>query len=150
MFLKVKIVYKSLLIFQKIYIFLASLSRHPYQSLISYLVLIVKTLFLVALVITHYIPSIIMDKDNSENANEQIGELITDQLLVWMGIVCLHVNVKTQFHLLYNPLLIQNLSKFLRLAWSERVLWWEHCRLPPAGYGPAFYNFTPLNIFSTL
>ena len=41
-------------------------------------------------------------------------------MLVRMAIISLrvHVNVKTPFLLLYNPLTIQNLSKFPKVGWG--------------------------------
>ena len=50
----------------------------------------------------------------------------------------IHVNVKTQFYLLYKSLIIKTLSKFPKLAWGgARGI--RGGALPPAlpaGYGP--------------
>ena len=58
-----------------------------------------------------------------------------ESFVVRMAIISLrvYVNVKTPFHLLYNPLTIQNLSKFLKLAWGERQEGFVEGALPP-GY----------------
>ena len=61
-------------------------------------------------------------------------------LLVRMAIISLHVIVKTPFHLLYNPLLIKNLSKFQNLCGGgKRDSYWGHYPLaPPRWLRPCF------------
>ena len=49
----------------------------------------------------------------------------------------LYVNIKTPYHLIYNPLLIQSLSKFQRLVGGgEGDSWWGVAP-SPASYDPA-------------
>ena len=81
-------------------------------------------------------------------SNKQIGELIIWESFAGQSghykLTCQCENISSAFTLLQsnNPLLIQNLGKFRRLAWVARdILGGIIIPLSPSGYGPGLLLF---------